>query len=110
MLGTLQYMAPEQLEGRQADERTDIFAFGTVIYEMVAGRHPFEGQSRAAVIGAILKVLPPALATVQPQTPPPLERLVSACLAKRPDERWQSSHDLRRELQWLSKQGRRRAE
>ena len=102
LLGTPQYMAPEQLEGRQADERTDIFAFGMVMYEMVAGRPPFAGQSGAAIIGAILNTSPPPLATLQPVTPPALERLVMACLAKRPDERWQSSHDLKRELGWLS--------
>jgi serine/threonine-protein kinase len=102
VLGTLRHMAPEQLEGRQVDPRTDIFAFGTVVYEMVSGRCPFDGPTGAATIAAILSTSPPLLATVEPRTPPALSRLVEACLVKDPGERWQSSHDLRRELRWLS--------
>jgi Tol biopolymer transport system component len=95
-------MAPEQLEGRTADARTDIFAFGAVVYEMVAGRKAFEGGSPASVIGAILKDQPRPLDESQPLTPPLLDHIVSRCLAKDPDERWQNAADLARELRWLA--------
>ena len=101
LVGTLQYMAPEQLEGRGADARTDIFAFGSVLYEMVTGRKAFEGKSSASLIGAILKDEPLPLMQVQPMTPPSLERVVKTCLAKDPDERWQSAHDIVAELRWI---------
>jgi Tol biopolymer transport system component len=99
--GTLQYLAPEQLEGRPADERSDIFACGAVIYEMVTGRKAFEGQTPAAVIAAILREEPPALTSRRPEAPPGLERLVAACLAKDANDRWQSASDLARELRWV---------
>ena len=102
ILGTVQYMSPEQLEGRTADARTDIFAFGAVVYEMVAGRKAFEGGSPASVIGAILKDEPRPLDESQPLTPPLLDHIVRRCLAKDPDERWQSAADLARELRWLA--------
>jgi serine/threonine protein kinase/Tol biopolymer transport system component len=102
ILGTVQYMAPEQLEGRTADARTDIFAFGAVVYEMVAGRKAFEGGSPASVIGAILKDQPRPLDESHPLTPPLLDHIVSRCLAKDPDERWQNAADLARELRWLA--------
>ena len=102
IVGTLQYMAPEQLEGREADPRSDLFAFGAVLYEMVTGRAPFGGGSQASVIAAILEKQPPALAAVHPVTPPALERLVALCLAKDPDERWQSAHDVRLQLQEIA--------
>jgi Tol biopolymer transport system component len=102
ILGTVQYMAPEQLEGRSADARSDIFAFGAVVYEMLAGRKAFAGGSPASVVGAILKDDPPPLAEAQPLTPPLLDHVVRRCLAKEPDERWQSAADLARELTWVA--------
>jgi Tol biopolymer transport system component len=101
ILGTFQYMAPEQLEGQEADARTDIFAFGAVLYEMVTGRKAFTGKSPASLIGSILKDPPPAIAEAQPLTPPAFDRVVRTCLAKDPDERWQSARDLQRELTWI---------
>jgi eukaryotic-like serine/threonine-protein kinase len=100
--GTLQYLAPEQLEGRPADERSDIFACGAVIYEMVSGRKAFDAQTPAAVIAAILREEPPPLTRVVPGAPASLEHLVAACLAKDPAERWQNATDLARELRWLA--------
>jgi Tol biopolymer transport system component len=102
ILGTLQYMAPEQLEGKEADTRSDIFAFGAVVYEMTTGRKAFEGKSRASVIAAILDHQTPPLTTVDPMTPAALDRVVKKCLAKDPDRRWQSAQDLRDELQWIA--------
>jgi len=102
ILGTLQYMAPEQLEGKEADARTDIFAFGVVVYEMATGKKAFEGKSQASVIGAILKDDPPPISSLQPMTPPALDRVVKTCLAKDPDERWQTASDLCRELKWIA--------
>src|SRR5437870_6338302 len=94
IVGTPQYMAPEQLEGKPVDARTDIFAFGVVLYEMVAGRKPFEAPSRAGLIAAILERDPPPLSRFQPLSPPWLGGLVQRCLAKRPADRWQSCADL----------------
>ncbi len=105
ILGTVQYMAPEQVEGKDVDARTDIWALGAVIYEMVTGRRPFTGDSAASVIGAILKDEPPPMSARQPLAPPALDRVVSACLAKDADERWQSSHDVRLELLSIRPQG-----
>jgi len=102
ILGTFQYMAPEQLEGQEADARTDIFALGAVVYEMVTGRKAFEGKSQASLIGAILKDTPAPISSVQPIAPPALDRIVSTCLAKDPEERWQSARDLSRELKWVA--------
>jgi eukaryotic-like serine/threonine-protein kinase len=102
ILGTLQYMAPEQIEGQGADARTDIFAFGAVLYEMLTGRRPFEGKNQASLIGAILQVEPPPIRAVQPLVPPALERVVTTCLAKDPDDRWQTARDLLRELKWAA--------
>jgi Tol biopolymer transport system component len=102
ILGTFQYMAPEQLEGREADARTDIFAFGAVVYEMATGKKAFTGRSQASLIGAILHADPPAISTVQPMTPRALDRVVKTCLAKDPDDRWQSARDLMNELRWIS--------
>ena len=101
VLGTFQYMAPEQVEGDEADRRTDIFAFGAMLYEAVTGKRAFEGKSHAGLIGAILKDVPPPLSTLQPLSPPHLERIVAKCLAKDPDARWQSAGDVRDELQWV---------
>ena len=84
-------MAPEQLEGQEADARTDIFAFGTVLYEMLAGRKAFEGKTSASLIGAILKDEPPPVSSVRPLTPASLDRVVKKCLAKDPEARWHSA-------------------
>ena len=105
ILGTLQYMAPEQLEGREADTRTDVFAFGTVLYEMVTGRRAFEGQSQASLIAAILEHHPPALTAIQPLAPGLLDRLVKKCLEKDPDQRWQNVQDLALALRWITDAG-----
>src|SRR5205814_9752851 len=105
ILGTLQYMAPEQLEGKEADTRSDIFAFGTVVYEMATGKKAFEGQSRASVIAAILERQPPPLISLDPMTPAALDRVVKKCLSKDPDRRWQSAQDLKDELQWIAEGG-----
>jgi serine/threonine-protein kinase len=105
VLGTFQYMAPEQIEGHEADARTDIFAFGAVLYEMVTGARAFSGKSHASLISSILKDEPRPVTELQPRTPPLLDHIVSRCLAKDPDERWQSAADLTRELQWISSTG-----
>ena len=102
ILGTFQYMAPEQIEGGEADTRTDIFAFGVLLYEMVAGRPAFQGKSQASLIGAILKDTPPPLTAVQPDAPPPLDYLIGTCLAKDPDERVQNAHDLLLQLHGIA--------
>jgi len=102
ILGTLQYMSPEQLEGHEADSRSDIFAFGAVLYEMVTGRKAFEGKSQASIIGAIMHADPPPISTLQRLAPPLLDHLARTCLAKNPDERWQSSFDLKVELQGIA--------
>ena len=90
-MGTVPYMAPEQLEGKETDARTDLFAFGCVLYEMLTARRAFGGDSEASVISAIMTGEPPPLSTLQPLTPPALDRLVRRCLAKDPDDRWQSA-------------------
>jgi serine/threonine protein kinase/Tol biopolymer transport system component len=105
IVGTFQYMAPEQLEGRDADARTDIFALGELIYEMATGRPAFTGKSRASLIAAILSSEPHPMKALQPMTPPALERVVKKCLAKDPDERWQSASDLASELNWIAEGG-----
>ncbi|HZM93446.1 MAG TPA: protein kinase, partial [Vicinamibacterales bacterium] len=102
ILGTFQYMAPEQIEGIEADVRTDIFALGLVLFEMLTGRTAFEGKTRASLLGAILKDVPPAVSQVRPDSPGALDRIVATCLAKEPDDRWQTARDLMRELQWLA--------
>jgi Tol biopolymer transport system component len=102
IVGTYPYMAPEQLEGEKADARTDIFAFGAVLYEMLTGQRAFEGKSRASLIAAILSSEPRPITELQPMTPPLLDRVVKRCLAKEPDERWQSAGDLEAELRWIA--------
>jgi serine/threonine protein kinase len=101
MLGTVQYMAPEQLEGQPVDHRADLFAFGAVLYEMLTGKRAFEGASQASVIASILKEDPRPVSQLIPTTPAALDRVVTSCLAKNPDERWQSAGDLARELRWI---------
>src|SRR5260221_7194480 len=105
IVGTFQYMAPEQIEGRDADARSDLFAFGCVLYEMLTGRKAFEGKSHASLIGAIMHAEPQPLSTVSPTIPPPLDRIVTKCLAKDPDARWQSARDLVDELKWIAGSG-----
>ncbi len=102
IVGTYPYMAPEQLEGEKADARTDIFAFGAMLYEMVTGQRAFQGESRASLIAAIMSSEPRPISELQPMTPPLLDRVVRRCLAKDPDERWQSTGDLTAELQWIA--------
>ncbi|MGH9316914.1 MAG: protein kinase domain-containing protein, partial [Thermoanaerobaculia bacterium] len=102
ILGTFQYMAPEQLEGKDADARTDIFAFGAVLYEMATGRKAFSGASQASLISAIMKEEPAPISTVEPASPAALERVVKTCLAKDPEDRWQSAADIKRELRWIA--------
>jgi len=101
ILGTLPYMAPEQVEGKPADARTDLWALGAILYEMVTGKRAFEGTSAATVIVAILEREPPPPSTLQPLTPPGVDRLVRLSLAKDPDERWQNAHDVGDELRWF---------
>ena len=104
-MGTLQYMAPEQLEGKEVDARTDIFAFGAVVYEMATGKRAFEGKSQASVIAKILETDPPPISSLQPMTPPALDRVVKRCLAKEPEKRWQTASDLCEELKWIAEGG-----
>ncbi len=98
VVGTFQYISPEQLEGKEADARSDIFALGTVLYEMVTGRRAFEGKTTASTIAAILAADPPSISSVQPMSPPVLEGLVRNCLVKDPDERVQTAHDVKLQL------------
>ncbi|HMA18255.1 MAG TPA: protein kinase, partial [Thermoanaerobaculia bacterium] len=102
ILGTFQYMAPEQLEGRDADGRTDIFAFGAVLYEMATGRKAFSGRSQASLISSIMSSEPAAISTLAPMTPPTFDRVVRTCLAKDPDDRWQTAHDIAVQLKWIA--------
>jgi hypothetical protein len=102
MLGTLQYMAPEQIEGREADARTDIFGFGALLYEMVTGKKAFEGKSQATLISAIMSREPKPMSLLVPVSPPALEHVVERCLAKDPDDRWQSAHSLMIQLRWIA--------
>lgn len=101
IVGTMQYMSPEQLEGKPADARSDIFSFGAMLYEMATAKKAFEAKSHASLIAAILKEEPRPIRELQPLTPPALEQIVKACLAKDPDERPQSAHDLKLQLEWM---------
>jgi Tol biopolymer transport system component len=105
ILGTMQYMAPEQLEGAEADARTDIFAFGVVLYEMISGRRAFQGKSQPHLIAAILSVEPDPLSKLQPAVPPALDFLISRCLTKDPERRLQTATDLVCELRWIAESG-----
>jgi Tol biopolymer transport system component/predicted Ser/Thr protein kinase len=107
ILGTLQYMAPEQVEGKvdEIDARTDIFAFGAVVYEMATGKKAFEGSTSASVMSKILQVDPPPISSLQPMTPAALERTVKRCLAKEADDRWQTARDLEVQLKWIAEGG-----
>ena len=105
LVGTFQYMAPEQVEGKEADFRSDIFALGAVLYEMVTGRRAFAGKTTASTIAAILASDPPPISSVQPMSPPALESTVKNCLAKDPDERLQTAHDVKLQLKWIAEHG-----
>jgi len=105
ILGTLQYMSPEQLEGKEADARSDIFSFGALLYEMATGKRAFEGESQASMIAGILERDPVSISVVNPMTPPTFERLVRKCLHKDPESRWQSARDLADELRWIAQSG-----
>src|SRR5262249_52797255 len=102
ILGTFQYMAPEQLEGQDADERTDIFAFGAVLYEAITGRKAFEGKTQASLISAIMSATPPAVSSLQSIAPRALDRVIHTCLEKQRDDRFQSARDLSLQLGWIA--------
>ena len=105
VLGTFQYMAPEQLEGGEADGRSDIFAFGAVLYEMATGKKAFTGKSQASLIGSILRDDPPSISEAAPMIPPALNRVVKTCLAKDPEDRFQTAHDAKLQLEWIAEGG-----
>ncbi len=102
IVGTFQYMSPEQLEGKEADPRSDLWALGCVLYEMATGARAFDGRTQASLISTIMRDQPRSMTEMAPLSPPALERLVKQCLAKDPDDRWQSAGDVRRELEWIA--------
>ena len=105
VIGTIQYMSPEQIEGKEADARSDLFALGGVFYEMLTGSRPFEGKSQISVASAILEKEPESISKAQPLTPPAFEYLVTTCLAKNPDDRYQSAHDVVLQLKGIAQGG-----
>ena len=105
IIGTFQYMAPEQLEAQEVDARTDIFALGALLYEMATGRKAFEGKSQASLIGAIMKSDPPPVSQLQSAAPPALDHVIRRCLAKDLEDRWQAARDINRELSWIAEGG-----
>jgi len=105
IVGTFQYMSPEQIEGKEVDGRSDIFSLGAVLYEMLTGKRAFEGKSQVSVASAILEKEPAPISSVKPLTPPALEHAVKKCLTKLCDERWQSARDLASELNWITESG-----
>jgi serine/threonine protein kinase len=102
VIGTVHYMSPEQIQGIEADARSDIFSFGVMLFEMVTGKRTFEGKTQASIVGQILAVDPPSVSTLRPQTPPGLDRVIRLCLDKDPDERIQTAHDLKLQLQAIA--------
>jgi serine/threonine protein kinase len=102
LIGTVQYMSPEQIQGIEADARSDIFSFGVMLFEMVTGKRTFEGKTQASIIGQILAVDPPSVSTLRPETPPGLDRVIRLCLDKDPDERIQTAHDLKLQMQGIA--------
>src|SRR5262249_2867759 len=105
VLGTFQYMAPEQVEGKEADVRSDIFALGAALFEMATAKPAFGGKTAASAIAAILEREPPAISTVQSAAPPALDHVGKDCLAKDPEARWQNASDIARELRWIASGG-----
>ena len=105
LVGTFQYMAPEQIEGREADARSDIFSLGAVLYEMTTGKRAFEGKSMLSVASAILEKDPEPISNIQPLVPPALDHTIRTCLAKDPEERFQTAHDVKLQLKWISQGG-----
>jgi Tol biopolymer transport system component/tRNA A-37 threonylcarbamoyl transferase component Bud32 len=105
ILGTFQYMAPEQLEGGEAGPRSDIFSFGCVLYEMLTGQKAFSGKSQASLIGSIMNTDPAPISSIQPMIPASLDRIVKGCLAKEPEHRWSTAHDVMLQLQWIAEGG-----
>lgn len=105
VVGTFQYMSPEQVEGKEADPRSDIFAMGAVLYEMATGKRAFTGKTQASIVASILAGEPQPISSLQPMTPPALDRVVATCLAKDPDERFQTAHDLKLQLKWIAEGG-----
>jgi eukaryotic-like serine/threonine-protein kinase len=105
IIGTFQYMSPEQLEGVEADARSDIFALGCVLYEMATGKRAFQGETRTSLIAAIVSGEPQPISELQPLTPPALEHVIRKCLSKDPEDRWQSARDVFLELEWASEAG-----
>ncbi|HXZ27290.1 MAG TPA: protein kinase, partial [Terriglobales bacterium] len=105
IVGTFQYMSPEQVEGKEADARSDIFALGAVLYEMATGKRAFEGKSAISVASAILEKEPEPVTTLAPLTPPALAHVMKVCLAKDPEERFQTAHDVKLQLKWIAEGG-----
>ena len=105
LVGTFQYMSPEQVQGKEADSRSDIFAFGAVLYEMATGKRAFDGKSQIGIASAILEKEPEPISSVHALAPPALEHIVERALAKDPDERWQSASDIKAELKWITASG-----
>jgi serine/threonine-protein kinase len=105
IVGTFQYMSPEQVEGKEVDGRSDIFSFGALLYEMVTGRRAFQGKSNLSVASAVLEKDPEPISSVSPATPPALDRAIRRCLAKDPEDRWQTARDLELELKWIAEAG-----
>ncbi len=102
IIGTIQYMSPEQIEGKEADARSDIFAFGAVLYEMLAGKRPFSGKSQISLASSILESDPEPLSVIKPLTPSTFEHVVTTCLQKNPEDRFQTAHDIKLQLQWIA--------
>src|SRR6266704_1278449 len=102
IIGTIQYMSPEQIEGKEADARSDIFAFGAVLYEMVTGKRPFVGKSQISLASSILEKDPEPISATLPSTPPAFEHVLTTCLQKNPEERYLAAHDIKIELQWIA--------
>src|SRR5438128_4357438 len=105
IVGTFQYMSPEQIEGKELDGRSDIFSLGAVLYEMLTGQRAFQGKSQLSVASAILEKEPAPISTIKPLTPPALDRAIRRCLAKDPEDRWQTARDLLLELKWIAEGG-----
>ena len=105
ILGTFQYMAPEQLEGQETDARSDLFGLGAVLYEMATGKRAFQGKNKTSLIAAIVSSQPPPISSVLPVSPPALDHVVRKCLEKDPEDRWQSAHDVATQLRWISEAG-----